>query len=359
MVQAPRFPNNLANPPIEDFIGLSFQLPNPEDGQIPVLEFQQQVDAAWLVCDRFDLQTDIWRGRILRVVRDREKCQGDGRGSGFLNWLKEQEISKSRAYTLIELANSADKLLENGHLDLDHLDYFSKRAFIETAQAAPEVQQLVNDLIKESNTSTGPPQRITRREVKQLSDQWTAMTSDLLPPEVKEKAATSTLPPRYLAPLVRELEKLPESHQTVLRAEVAASPDVSTLKQVTAEARNLARYLSSSADLQALNIESVNLELALEEALRLGCLNITADLVYQAAQLEQAIAKLYTTWKRVSSLNEKLYVESGSSTPHLRSLLSCLQRLSGEVLEVQLGDPQNDTDSRIIRLQVLNDIEVS
>ena len=32
--------------------------------------------AAWQgVGDRFDLQTDIWRGRILRTVRDREKAR--------------------------------------------------------------------------------------------------------------------------------------------------------------------------------------------------------------------------------------------------------------------------------------------
>jgi len=28
------------------------------------------------VCERFDLQTDIWRGRILRAVRDRESPSG-------------------------------------------------------------------------------------------------------------------------------------------------------------------------------------------------------------------------------------------------------------------------------------------
>ncbi|MDF5729153.1 MAG: hypothetical protein PUP92_14290, partial [Rhizonema sp. PD38] len=45
---------------------LTFQLPDPEDEEIPEPEFQQQLDIAWQVCDRFDLQTEIWRGRILR-----------------------------------------------------------------------------------------------------------------------------------------------------------------------------------------------------------------------------------------------------------------------------------------------------
>ncbi len=78
-------------------VDFDFQLPDPEDEELQDHEFQQQLDAVWKVCERFDLQTDIWRGRILRVVREREKQGGDGRGTGFVNWLKEREISKSQA----------------------------------------------------------------------------------------------------------------------------------------------------------------------------------------------------------------------------------------------------------------------
>jgi hypothetical protein len=329
---------------LENPVDLNFQLPDPEDEQIPEMEFQQQLDNAWLVCDRFDLQTEIWRGRILRVVRDREKKGGDGRGTGFLNWLKEREISKSQAYSWIELANSADTLLEQGHLDPDAINKFSKRAFVETAKSSPEVQQMVTDAAQKGD-------RITRREVRQLSDEWMAMSSDLLPDEVKEKAADGSMPPRFLAPLVREMEKLPPSHQTALQHEVAENPDVDTVKQLTSDARNLAKYLDAGAQVQALKQSSLDLEMALEEALRLGCLNLASDLVKQASQLEQTIAKLYTTWKRLGSLADRLYVDTGASTPNLRSLLTCLERLSGEIIEV----PLDDTGSRIVRLKVLAD----
>jgi hypothetical protein len=325
---------------LEEQTNLNFQLPDPEDEQIPEMEFQRQVDTAWQVCDRFDLQTEIWRGRILRAVRDREKKYGDTRGSGFLKWLQEREISKSQAYSMIQLANSADTLMEQGQLDPDTVRCFSKRAFIETAKAEPEIQQLVTDAAKKGD-------RITRREVRQLADEFTAMSSDLLPDTVKAKAADNTLPSRYLAPLVREMEKLPESHQTVFREEVAANPDVDTLKQVTSEARYLAKYLDAATNVQALDEESVDLEKALEEALRLGCINVAADLVNQASQLEQTIAKLYNTWKKIGSLSDRLYVDTGASTPNLRSLLNCLEQLGGEVVEVQLGSGE-----RTIRLQI-------
>jgi hypothetical protein len=326
---------------------LNFQLPDPEDAQVSDYDFQQQIETAWQICDRFDLQTEIWRGRILRTVRDRQKIGGDERGAGFLKWLQDREISKSQAYSLIELANSADTLLDSGMLEAEDVKHFSKRAFVETAQASPEVQQLVSEAVQRGD-------RITRREVRQLSDEWTAVTSDLLPVEIKEKAANHTLPVRYLTPLVKEMEKLPESHQNFLRSEVAENPEVETVKQVTAEARYLAKYLSAAAQVQILNHESLDLEAALEEALRIGCLNSTADLVNQASQLEQTAAKLYTTWKRLNSLAERVFLDSGASTPHLRTLLSCLTPLTNDTIEVNLGE-EGTAFSHPIRLKVLTE----
>ncbi|MBK4729451.1 hypothetical protein JJD41_06175 [Oxynema sp. CENA135] len=345
MAELPESPEALAAA-LESVTDLNFQLPDPSDEEIPEYEFQQQIENAWKVCDHFDLQTDIWRGRILRAVRDREKKGGEGRGTGFLKWLKEQEISKSQAYSLIELANSADALLEQGYLNPDTFDKFSKRAFVETAKSAPEVQQMVSQA-----ASTGD--RITRREVRQLSDEWTAMTSDLLPEEVKEKATSGSIPPRYLAPLAREMEKLPETHQKSMREEASINPDVDTVKQLTTDARNLSKYLDAAAQVQAISRNSIDVEMALEEALRLGFLSTASDLVKQAAALEQTAVKLYNTWRRLVSLADRLYVDTGASTPHLRSMLSCLDRLAGQVVEVHLSE----ADDRTVRLQILGDRE--
>lgn len=324
---------------------LHFQLPDPEDDTIPELDFHNQVNQAWQVCDRFDLQTDIWRGRILKAVRDREKVQGDGRGGGFLNWLGDREISKSQAYQLIELADSADILLQEGMLEPEDVNRFSKKAFVETAQASPEVQQLVSDAAHKGD-------RITRREVRQLSDEWIAMSSDLLPEELKEKTADNTIPTKYVAPLVRELEKLPESHQTTIREGVAAEPSIDGVKQATSEAKYLAKYLQAATEVQALKVESLDLEMALEEALRVGCLNSTAEMVNQASQLEQAIAKVYSSWKRLNKLSERVYLDSGASTPNVRSMLDALTPLSGDILQIQLGEANSEL-AKIIRLQML------
>jgi hypothetical protein len=329
---------------LETPLDFNFRLPDPEDEEIQEHEFQQQLDEIWQICDRFDLQTDIWRGRTLRAVRDREKRGGDGRGTGFVNWLKDREITKSQAYALIQLANSADTLLAEGQLDPDSINNFSKRAFVETAKAAPEVQQLVSEAAAKGD-------RITRREVKQLTDEWTAMSSELLPEEVKEKAQEGALPARHLAPLVKELEKLPNAHLEPIQEEIAANPDIDTVKLLTSSARNLAKYLDSAAQVQTLKKSPIDLEMALEEALRLDCLNTAADLVKQAINLEQMVGKLYTTWKRIGSLSDRLYVDTGASNPHLRSMLSSLESLSGEIIEVQL----DDGGDRTVRLKVITE----
>ena len=357
---AKQFTADISGP--DQSVELEVLLPDAES-TLSDYDFHQQVDTAWQVCDRFDLQTDIWRGRILRVVRDREKRGGSADneaereknkakdkskmiagGAGFLNWLKDRDVSKSQAYVLIDLANSADQMLEEGLIETNDVNRFSKRAFIETAKASPEVQQIVSEAARRGD-------QITRKEVKNLSDDWTAMNSDLIPESVREKAADNTIPSRYLAPLVREMEKLPPSHQQTLKNEVDENPDVDTLKQVTAEAKYLSRYIEAAAQVQSLDPEQINLELALDEALRVGCLNSAADLVNQATQLEQSAVKLYTAWKRINKLSDRVYVDSGESTPHLRSLLKALEPLCSELIEVQLGEADSAT-SRRIRLRV-------
>lgn len=322
----------------------NFELPDPDDETLHEAEFETQIERVWQICDRFDLQTDIWRGRIMRAVRDREKKGGDGRGTGFLNWLKQREITKSQAYALIELANSADTLLADGQLDPDSINNFSKNAFIETAKSSPEVQKLVSEAAHKGD-------RITKREVKQLADEWTTMSSDLLPDEVKEQAASGALPTRFLSPLVKEMEKLPESHVTAIQEQIRETPDADTIKSMTSEAKSLAKYIDAASQVQTLRKANIDLEMALEEALRLDCLSTAADLVKQATQMEQCVVKLFTTWKRMGKLADRLYVDTGASNPYLRAMLGTLETLSGEVLEVDLDDAGETS----VRLRILGD----
>jgi len=57
------------------------------------------------------------------------------------------------------------------------VNHFSKQAFVETAQAPPEVQQMISEVANEG-------QSITRKHVRRLSDDCLAATSPLVPDAV-------------------------------------------------------------------------------------------------------------------------------------------------------------------------------
>jgi hypothetical protein len=333
-----------ASAPAESF-PFSLELPDPEREDISTMEFEARLEEAWAVCDRFDLQTEIWRGRILRAVRDREKRGGEGRGMGFLQWLRDHEISKTRAYTLIQLADSADNLMGEGLLDESSVNRFSKRAFLETAQAGPEVQQLISEAAQSG-------QQITRQQVRRLSDEVIAATSPLLPEEIRQRTADNLLPSKAVAPLVRELAKLPDAQQESLRQELKEEPELDRVRDVTLTARWLQKATDAGLAVRALQLEGLNLEKAILEAQRLDALGVLADAVGQARQLERAVLQLHTSWRRLGLLQERLWLESGSSTPHLRTMLQALQTLSGNTLRVSLGELAG---GKRIRLQLVEE----
>jgi hypothetical protein len=323
-------PSDLALPAPEPQV-LSLDLPDPDSDTISTVEFLARLEQAWAVCDRFDLHTEIWRGRILRAVRDREKRGGEGRGTGFLQWLREQEISKTRAYTLIQLAESAERMLAEGVLEESSVNQFSKRAFLDTAEADPEVQLMISEAANEG-------QQITRKQVRRLADEFTAATSPLLPEEIRQRTADNLLPPRAVAPLVKELAKLPEEQQHDLRQVLREEPELDRVREVTNTARWLSKAGEAALAVRAFQQGDLDFEKALQEAQRLEALGLLADAVGQAQALEAAVLKLHTSWRRLNGLQERLWVESGSSTPHLRELLTALQSLSGSTLRVSLGE---------------------
>lgn len=324
---------------------LELDLPDPEQDDISTMEFLAKLEEAWTVCDKFDLQTEIWRGRILKAVRDREKRGGEGRGAGFLQWLREQEISKTRAYGLIQLAESAEQMLGDGVLEPTSVNQFSKRAFMETSLAEPEVQLMISEAANEG-------QEITRKQVRRLADEFTAATSPLLPEEIRERTQQNLLPPKAVAPLVRELAKLPEPQQEDLRKVLRDEPELDRIKDVTHTARWITKATESGEAVRAFQQGELDLEKAMQEAQRLDALGLLADAVGQAHALESAVLKLHTSWRRLGGLQERLWVESGSSTPYLRDVLSALQSLSGATMRVSLGELAG---GKRVRLQLVEE----
>ena len=330
---------------ISDPSKIHLDIPDPDKDNLNSSEFYGRLEKAWSVCDRFDLQTDIWRGRILCVVRDREKIGGEGRGAGFIQWLREREISKSRAYSLIQLAESADELVTGGLLEESSVNNFSRRAFLETAKAPEEVQQMISEAANDG-------QEITRRQVRRLSDEFTASTSSLLPDEIRERTQSNLLPPRLVAPLVRELAKLPELQQDDMKETLRREPEIDCIKDVTSSSRWISKSMDAYLSLRTFQMKELKLDKAIQEAQRIDSLGILADALGQAHSIESSVLKLHTAWKRLGGLQERLWLESGSSTPYLREILELLQSISGSNMKISLGELAG---GKKIRLQIVEE----
>ncbi|KGG16587.1 MULTISPECIES: hypothetical protein [unclassified Prochlorococcus] len=328
-----------------DPLALQLDLPDPDKDDISSIEFLERLQEAWFICEKFDLHTDIWRGKILRVVRDKEKRGGEGRGAGFLQWLREMDISKTRGYALIQLAESADELILEGTLDEKSVNNFSRRSFIETAQSSPEVQQMVVEAANKGN-------EITRKEVRRLADEFTSATSLCLPEEIRQRTQDNLLPPKIVAPLAKELSKLPDDIQDDLRSVLKDTPDIQSIKEITSTARFIGKTNDASLALRALQRKELNVEQATKEAQRIGALSLLVDAFSQAKNIEASVLRFHTSWRKLNDLHDRLWVESGSSTPYLRDVLKALQTLSGSTMRVSLGELYG---GKKIRLQVVEE----
>ena len=61
----------------------------------------------------------------------------------------------------------------------------------------------------------------------------------------------------------------------------------------------------------------------------------------------------------MNQLSERLYVDTGASTPHLRGLLGRLDQLCGETVEITIGDPSGEGFSRTIKLTIEESGEIN
>ena len=151
---------------------------------------------------------------------------------------------------------------------------------------------------------------------------------------------------------MKELAKLPEEQQAELRQVLRDEPELERVRDVTLTARWISRTSEAGVAVRAFQQGELDLEKAIQEAQRLDVLGILSDAVYQAQQLESAVLRLHTSWRRLNGLQERLWVESGSSTPHLRELITALQTLSGSTMRVSLGELAG---GRRVRLQLVEE----
>jgi hypothetical protein len=299
---------------------LDFSLPTPDDP-----EFEQRMESAWQVCDRMDLQTEIWRGRLLRTARDREMALE--KGGSFEKWLATKEITRSRAYRLIELAECADRFLAAHPLADSEFGHFSKAAFMSTAKADPPIQSLIVEQARRG-------EKVTQRQVEDYQREWVLANEQVLPESIRERLAESSLPSRPAAKAAIALAQLPAAEREIFCEALNHSPDLSTLRQVSLDAQAINRSLSDLWRVQVITEETLTRE-ALGEAARQGMLAQTIEMLRWAARVERSLSQLYTAWQRFGALHEQM--EKATDTQALHRLLTALEPLTDATPTLDIG----------------------
>ena len=166
--------------------------------------------------------------------------------------------------------------------------------------------QVNNVPIKSVTLNHHPTENLGNRTIE-LSDEFTSATSPLLPDEIRQRTQENLLPPKIVAPLAKELSKLPENLQNDLRSILKESPDVDSIKEVTIAARCIGKTNDASLSLRALQRDDVDLDKATQEAQRIDALGYLADALTQAKSIEAAVLRLHSSWRRLGDINERLF----------------------------------------------------
>ena len=104
--------------------------------------------------------------------------------------------------------------------------------------------------------------------------------------------------------------------------------------------------------LRTLQRGDIDLDKATQEAQRIDSLALLADALSQAKTIEATVLRLHTAWRKLGDIHERLWLESGSSTPYLRKVLNALAVLNGSSMKVSLGEIAG---GKIIRLQIVEE----
>jgi hypothetical protein len=275
------------------------------------------------------LAAEISKGRLLSQVRETLVTQcSEGWEAEFKRFLKGHDLTPAKALKLIQLAGNAEEAFGD---DAEQVaDRMTRQAFYLAVDAGQEVRQLVKQQALESETV------LKKGDVAAIRNEWDIVTSEILPESVKEKVQNGSLLAPKVAPLVKELNESPEEFAVLFAEEIAASDgfDADELKEVTKDIKGLNKVLNELplvTCLANLNNDAIVGEI-LKESLYI---DLVSKVTTRAEQVQRLATKLYQSHRKLSKEVDRLYCETGASTPHLRRLIAGLDSLAGETIRIE------------------------
>ena len=271
-----------------------------------------EITAQFKHFDQSSVEADIKKGVLLKQKRDSLV-----ETKGFTKWLKNNiDVSSATAYRYIKLAEVSE-----GVADFKpNLENFSREAFLELSKHDGAIVEQICQISQE--------QYLSKPMLKGLIAEMALVGCDQIPLIVKEKVGNGELPAVKLTKMMDALTTAPPEMTAGVIADFEHQEEI----------KDVCDNITAVGDLVNNDIlwELVSPEL-IEEGHRIGCLGQMAKVAKGVAKLVKTETNTLVLRSKVRDAVDTLYVESGESTPQIRSFVAAVETHLGDSVVRSFG----------------------
>ena len=213
--------------------------------------------------------------------------------------IREQGLSKIRAYELMAQAEFVDRLVASGQLDEEAVTQIQPKALKELSQSSDAV---VRQICEPANEG----QFITAKLVKALAAEDRA-TSTLLPRAVRMGVAAGWIPAKKAAALACLLVQLPSNWSQTITQPLEGRASADQVTEATAIARALVKVEREWCTVPQL--QGIDLDAAVTQAMAIDAARLLTDAITAASQASEAARKLNAAHQRLAKALNPLRAE--------------------------------------------------
>ena len=306
-------------------------------------KFDNRINKEWGKVKTVTLAVYMRAGKILRCLKKRHE-------NNFTRYIKDElDISKSQAYNYLNAIKYYEELVDrfsyiekdgdfikNPDINVDKaIGILSLSAFLELGRSDIEIQEMVLlDTTELAKTSLKGP---SQREIKRYQNEYIASQSSLIPETLKD-AVNQQKVKNKLGSLVAEMEQLEQPQLSLVREELeetANSPDITKdIDNITTSVKSMKKVSDGIDSLNETFDQKVDRDEVIDESYRLEITEVVASAMKTQKSIVELLTKALAAKQKLSNICERIYLETGASTPETRNLLNILEQYTNNVIEI-------------------------
>ena len=298
------------------------------DSDLPFDSFSVKAAGELSKTDQTSIGADVSKGKLLLQIQEFfSSTFKEGWAKSYRVFLRNHDLTTVKATRLMQIAGNAEESFgEDADIVAGRL---TRQAFYLACEAPAEARAIIKEMAMEE----GPVLR--KGDIRQKIDEWEATTSDILPASIKKRLNDGSLPVAKVAPVVRELQQMPEQLAIHFTEELSEPEFVAEeLKQVHKDAKNVNKIVEKLPNIPAIP-EELNEGIINESLGDSIYIDFTAKVVSLAEKVQTYATRLYSAHRALSNAVDKLYCETGASHPHLRQMIAGLDTLAGRTVKIE------------------------